>query len=62
MPVWRLSDEAGGIVAWADSGKMITWALGNTFHRLPFAAAIEFVQQQKAKAASDEAQGGSQER
>ena len=39
MPVWRLSDAAGGYVRWADGGKTITWALGPTFHRLPLADA-----------------------
>jgi Tol biopolymer transport system component/imidazolonepropionase-like amidohydrolase len=50
VPTWRLSDAAGAFVAWAEGGKTITWSLGNTFHRLPLAAAIEFVEQQKKKA------------
>ena len=37
VPVYRLSDDAGGYVRWADGGKTITWALGNTFYRLPLA-------------------------
>jgi hypothetical protein len=50
MPVWRLSGEAGGYVGWADGGKTITWALANSFHRLPVASAIRFVEEQKKKA------------
>jgi imidazolonepropionase-like amidohydrolase/Tol biopolymer transport system component len=49
VPVWRLSDAAGGYVAWADGGRTITWALGNTFHRLPLASAMQFVDEQKQK-------------
>ncbi|PWT93123.1 MAG: hypothetical protein C5B54_02375, partial [Acidobacteria bacterium] len=50
VPVWRLSDEAGGYVTWANGGKTITWELGNTFHRLTLESAIQFVQDQKRKA------------
>ncbi len=50
VPVWRLSDEAGGYVGWADGGKTITWGLANSFHRLPVATAIAFVEEQKRKA------------
>jgi len=50
VPVWRLSDEAGGYVGWADGGKTITWGLANTFHRLPVSAAIQFVEDQKRRA------------
>ena len=48
VPVWRLSDAAGSFVAWAEGGKTITWSLGDTFHRLPLADAMKFVQEQKA--------------
>lgn len=50
VPVWRLSEEAGGYVDWADGGKTITWNLGNQFHRLPLANAIAFVEEQRKKA------------
>lgn len=50
VPVWRLSDEAGGYVGWADGGKTITWGLANAFHRLPVSNAIAFVEEQKRKA------------
>ncbi len=50
VPVWRLSGEAGGYVGWADGGKTITWGLANTFYRLPVAAAIQFVEDEKRKA------------
>jgi len=53
VPVWRLSDAAGAFVAWAEGGRTITWSLGNTFHRLPLSAAMEFVAEQK-KTLSDE--------
>jgi Tol biopolymer transport system component/imidazolonepropionase-like amidohydrolase len=49
VPVWRLSDAAGAFVAWAEGGKTITWSLGNTFHRLPLTAAMQFVEDQKKK-------------
>jgi len=49
VPVWRLSEAAGGYVGWADSGKTITWGLGNTFHRLTVDAAIQFAESQKKK-------------
>ena len=42
VPVWRLSDAAGGYVSWADGGRTITWSLGNTIHRLSLAGAIAF--------------------
>jgi imidazolonepropionase-like amidohydrolase len=50
VPVWRLSDEAGGFVGWADQGRTITWGRANAFHRLPVVAAIAFVEKQKADA------------
>ncbi len=53
VPVWRLSDAAGAFVAWAENGRTITWSLGSTFHRLPLAAAMEFVEQQKQKNDAD---------
>lgn len=51
VAVWRLSPEAGNYVAWADAGKTITWELGNVFHRLPVANAIQFADEQRKKAA-----------
>ena len=42
VPVFRLSDDAGGFVRWADGGKTITWSLGSTFYRLPLHSAVEF--------------------
>ncbi len=51
VPVWRLSDAAGGYVGWADGGKTITWALGATFYRLPLEAAVAFARDQKREAA-----------
>src|SRR3954447_5355065 len=50
VPVWRLSEEAGGYVDWAEGGKTITWNLGNQFHRLPIAGALAFVEEQRKKA------------
>jgi Tol biopolymer transport system component/imidazolonepropionase-like amidohydrolase len=50
VPVYRLSDDAGGYVRWADRGKTITWALGNTFYRLPLQGAIDFAREQRRKA------------
>jgi Tol biopolymer transport system component/imidazolonepropionase-like amidohydrolase len=50
LPVWRLSDEAGEWVAWADGGRTITWGLGNVFHRVGVSAAIDFVEEQRRKA------------
>ncbi|MGH9367425.1 MAG: amidohydrolase family protein, partial [Thermoanaerobaculia bacterium] len=50
VPVWRLSGDAGGYVGWADGGKTITWGLASTFHRLPVASAIRFVEEEKKKA------------
>ncbi len=58
VPVYRLSDDAGGYVRWADGGKTITWALANTFYRLPLSAALEFAREQKRKAEEkDKAKG-----
>ncbi len=54
IPVYRLSDDAGGYVRWADGGKTITWALGNTFYRLPIATAVEFAREQHRKAEEKE--------
>ena len=50
VPVYRLSDDAGGYVRWADGGKTITWALANTFYRLPLASAVEFARAERRKA------------
>ena len=50
VPVWRLSENAGGYVDWADGGKTITWTAGATFHRLPLARAVEFVEAERRKA------------
>ena len=62
VPVWRLSDAAGSFVAWAENGKTITWSVGNTFHRLPLADAMKFVEEQKAAAKKEaEAESGKDE-
>ena len=58
VPVWRLTDEAGGYSAWADGGKAITWTLGATFHRLTLADAMAFADQQRAKAVAEAAAEG----
>ncbi len=50
VPVYRLSDDAGGYVRWADGGKTITWSLGDTFYRLPLAHAVEFAREERRKA------------
>jgi Tol biopolymer transport system component/imidazolonepropionase-like amidohydrolase len=52
VPVWRLSDEAGGFIAWADGGRTLTWALGPTFRRLPLDDAVAFARSQRAKEAA----------
>jgi Tol biopolymer transport system component/imidazolonepropionase-like amidohydrolase len=44
VPVWRLSEHAGGYVSWADQGKTITWGLGNRFHQLPLQSALQFAE------------------
>jgi len=54
LPVYRLSDDAGGYVRWADAGKTITWALGNTFYRLPLSGALDFAREQRRKAEEKE--------
>jgi imidazolonepropionase-like amidohydrolase len=50
VPVYRLSDDAGGSVRWTDGGKTMTWALGNTFHRLPLQGALDFARAERRKA------------
>ena len=51
VPVWRLSDDAGGYVALgrrrqdASRGRS-----GNTFYRLPLAGAVDFAEEQRRKA------------
>jgi Tol biopolymer transport system component/imidazolonepropionase-like amidohydrolase len=57
VPVYRLSDEAGSYVGWADGGQTVTWGLARAFHRLPLASAIDFARQQKKKA-EDEKKAG----
>lgn len=44
VPVWRLSEAAGGYVSWADRGKTITWGLANSFHRLALDSALQFAE------------------
>jgi imidazolonepropionase-like amidohydrolase len=53
VPVWRLTDAAGGYANWADGGRAITWTLGADFHRLTLASAMAFADAQRAKAAED---------
>lgn len=50
VPVWRLSENAGGYVDWADGGKTITWTAAASFHRLPLERAIAFVEEERRKA------------
>ena len=50
VPIWRLSESAGGYVSWADKGKTITWGLGNSFHRLPLNTALQFAEALKQPA------------
>jgi Tol biopolymer transport system component/imidazolonepropionase-like amidohydrolase len=50
VPIYRLSDDAGGYVGWSGGGRTITWALGPTFYRLPLDSAIDFAREQKRKA------------
>jgi Tol biopolymer transport system component/imidazolonepropionase-like amidohydrolase len=65
VPVYRLSNDAGAYVRWADGGKSLTWILANTVHKLPLANAIDFARtkareaEQKAKA---EASGAAEEK
>ncbi len=54
VPVYRLSDDAGSYVRWADAGKTITWGLADTFYRLPLSSALEFARAQKRKAEAKE--------
>jgi len=56
VPVWRLTDAAGGYAAWADGGKAVTWTLGAEFHRLTLADAIAFAEAKKAKEAKEAAE------
>jgi Tol biopolymer transport system component/imidazolonepropionase-like amidohydrolase len=50
IPVYRLSDDAGGYVRWADGGRTVTWAQANTFYRLPLERALEFARAERRKA------------
>src|SRR5262249_45969853 len=50
VPVYRLSDDAGGYVHWAGGGRTITWALADTFYRLPISSAIDFAREERRKA------------
>lgn len=50
VPVYRLSDDAGGYVRWADHGKSLTWSLASSFHRLPLQSAIDFARAQQREA------------
>ncbi len=51
VPVWRLTDAAGGYATWADGGRAITWTLGPTFFRTTLAEAMAFAEAERAKAA-----------
>jgi Tol biopolymer transport system component/imidazolonepropionase-like amidohydrolase len=57
VPVWRLTDAAGGYGAWADGGKAVTWTLGAEFHRLTLADAIAFEEAKRAKEAKEAGEG-----
>ena len=52
LPVFRLSAPAGAFIAWADGGQSLTWTIGNKFHRLPVARALEFAAAEKRKSAA----------
>lgn len=54
VPVLRISDDAGTYVHWSRDGKTLTWALGNTFNRLPVSKALEFAAARKRAAATRE--------
>jgi Tol biopolymer transport system component/imidazolonepropionase-like amidohydrolase len=56
VPVWLLSETAGGHAAWADGGRAITWTLGPVFHRVALADAIAFAEERARKAREKEAQ------
>ena len=47
VPVIRLSDDAGTYVDWSERGTVLTWALGDTFYRLPIRQALEFAANRK---------------
>ena len=61
VPVYRLSDDAGGYVRWADGGRTITWALANTFYRLPLASAVDFARDRAAQGRGEGQEGGREE-
>jgi Tol biopolymer transport system component/imidazolonepropionase-like amidohydrolase len=50
VPVWRLTDAAGGYAAWADQGRAITWTLGPTFYRVTLSDAMAFAEAERVKA------------
>ncbi|HEY2946574.1 MAG TPA: hypothetical protein VGN09_29340, partial [Vicinamibacteria bacterium] len=58
VPVWRVSDAAGGYAGWADGGRTITWSLGPTFYRLGLDAAVRFAQEERRKAEEKEKEKG----
>ncbi len=47
VPVYRLSEDAGTYAAWSEHGTILTWALGDTFYRLPVRQALEFAAERK---------------
>ncbi len=55
VPLWLLSETAGNHVAWADSGKTVTWTLGPVFQRVTLSAAMAFAEDQARKAREKEA-------
>jgi Tol biopolymer transport system component/imidazolonepropionase-like amidohydrolase len=60
VPVYRLSDDAGGYVRWADGGKTLTWGLANVFHRLGLDSALDFARAQQRKAEEQARAGGAE--
>ena len=61
VPTWRLSENAGGYVDWADNGKTITWTSGGAFHRLPLQGAISFVEEERRKAEAKKSAGAEED-
>lgn len=53
LPVLRLSDPAGAFLAWGEGGRTLTWSLADTFHRLPIADALAFVESERRRAADE---------
>lgn len=57
LPVFRVSEPAGGYLGWTDGARTLTWGFANTFNRIALADVFKFAADERAKAEVEKAAG-----